>query len=309
MALIAIRLPFCCCCACRQDGRGRAIQDDGVLAIIGVGLIGGSIGLAAKAKGLFAEVRGTARHKSSLDTALAAGAIDTACLEASEAARGATLVVVATPVSDIPKYCLECAAAAREGAIVTDVGSVKAKIDAAVRPRMPKGRYYIGSHPMAGSEKRGVANARAELLAGATCIITPTETTDARHSDALSEFWQAMGMKVFRMAPAEHDAVVADVSHLPHIVASALIAAVGDGALPFGASGLRDTTRVAAGDASLWREIIEANNNEVIASIERFERELEKVKQKLLLGDYDGLEEYLRKAADRRRKRFNGGAS
>ena len=288
---------------------GRTIFEDKVLAIIGVGVIGGSIGLAARGKHLFAEVRGTTRRQQTLDDAVASGAIDKPFLDPLKAAEGADVVVVATSVSTIPDLCLRCAAVAREGALITDVGSVKGKIDAAVRPNMPSGRYYIGSHPMAGSEKTGVVNASAALLAGATCIVTPAADADDLHYRVLADFWQAMGMNVFRMSPEEHDFVVANVSHLPHIVAAALVAAIPDGALPFGASGLRDTTRVAASDALLWRDIFEANQQQILASVARFQEQMEEIKAIMLRGDYQGLEDYLRKAADKRRKRFDGGTA
>ncbi len=294
-------------CASSSLG-GRGISEDRILAIIGVGLIGGSIGLAAKSKGLFAEVRGTTRRRQTLDAALAAGAIDTPCLSPAEAARGADMVVVATSVATIPRFVLECAAAARENALITDVGSVKGVIDAAVRPNMPSGRIFIGSHPMAGSEKTSVLHARPDLLAGATCIITPAEGQDA-HADALSAFWQDLSMNVFRMTPAEHDWVVAAVSHMPHLTAAAIMAAIPDAALPFGASGLRDTTRVAEGDACLWREIVLANHKEIIDAIGRLEIEIDTLKGLVLRGDTSGLEDYLRTASQRRKKRFDGGLS
>jgi prephenate dehydrogenase len=279
--------------------------EDGVLTIVGVGLIGGSVGLAAKSKGLFAEVRGSARHKSSLDAAVAAGAIDRGFLDPVEAARGADMVVVATTVSTIPRFCIECGAVARDGAIVTDVGSVKGAIEAAVQPHMPYGRHYIGSHPLAGSEKRGMANAQAGLLAGAVCILTPTEACDSQAYAQLRDFWQALGMTVFRMSPREHDAILANVSHLPHLVAAALVASVSDGALPFAATGFRDTTRVASSDAALWRDIIQANQEEVLAAIGRFEKELGSLKELILRGDFDSVQSYLDDAAHKRSKRFD----
>lgn len=286
---------------------GGAIFADQVLAIIGVGLIGGSVGLAAKSKGLFREVRGTTSRRSSLEAALELGAIDRGFDNAGEAARGADVVLVATGVSLIPSLCLECAAVAGEGAVITDAGSVKGSIEQAVRRGMPAGRYFIGSHPLAGSERRGAANASAELLSGATCVITPSEDEDEAACGRLSGFWQALGMKVFRMSPAEHDAIMSSVSHLPHLVACALIDAVPDGALPFGASGLRDTTRVAAGDALIWRDIFESNQEEILSALSLFEDSMEKIKGFILRGDFAGLEELLRAVADKRRRRFPAG--
>jgi prephenate dehydrogenase len=277
----------------------------GVLTIVGTGLIGGSIGLAARGKHLFAEVRGTARHESSLDAALASGAIDKAYLDPVEAAKDADMVIVATTVSTIGEFCLQCAAVAREGAVITDVGSVKGAIDDAVRPKMPWGRYYIGSHPLAGSEKRGVVNAQEDLFAGAACILTPPDDCDSAAYQRLSDFWQALGMTVFRMSPREHDAIVAGASHLPHLAAAAIIAAVPDGALPFASSGLRDTTRIAAGDPRLWRDIVQANQEEVLLAIARLDTQMQELKGFILRGDFDALEAYLTSAAQKRAKRFN----
>lgn len=285
------------------------IFEDNVLAIIGVGLIGGSIGLAAKARGLFREVRGTTRRKSTLEAALKLGAVDSGFSDASQAADGANLVVVATSVSQIPPLCLEAAAVAAEGACITDVGSVKARIVDSVESKMPSGRLFIGSHPLAGSEKTGVVNARADLLDGATCIITPSPNVPDEDADRLSAFWQALGMKVFRMCPSEHDSILADVSHLPHLVASALVESIEDVSLPFGASGLRDTTRVASGDAALWRDIIEANQDEVLKALERFDGSVETLKGLMLRGDFNGLEEYLADSAEKRKKRFGESAA
>lgn len=284
--------------------RERRIFSDRKLAIIGVGLIGGSVGLAAKARGLFGEVRGTTRRSSTLEAALRVGAIDTACKTPEAAAEGADIVVVATSVSRIGEICLRCAAVAAPGAILTDVGSVKGAIDSAVRGRIGEGRTFIGSHPLAGSEKRGVVNATADLLDGATCIITPSEDTDAAAVETLSRFWQALGMRVFAMAPDEHDAILASISHLPHLVAAALLASIPEAALPFGASGLKDTTRVAAGDAELWRDIIEANQEQVLEAIESFRACMEVVKGRILRRDWEGVMQFLCDAADKRRKRY-----
>jgi prephenate dehydrogenase len=275
-----------------------------VLAIIGVGLIGGSIGLAARRKGLFSEIRGTTRRKETLEAALSLGAVDRGFSNAVEAAEGADMVIVATGVSLIPEYSIKCAAVAAEDAVITDVGSIKGWIAEELSGRMPAGRRFVGSHPLAGSERSGVVNARDDLLDGANCIITPTDEADEDAAARLGEFWQTLGMKVFKMSPAEHDAILAAASHLPHLAAAALVEAVPDTAMPFGASGLRDTTRVAGGDASIWRDIIEANRDHAVEAIESFEAELAVIKGLVLRGDWNGLEEYLNRAKAKRGKRF-----
>ena len=271
-----------------------------------MGLIGGSVGLAAKARGLFGEVRGTTRRSSTLEAALRIGAIDVGCKTHEEAARGADIVVVATAVSKIPGLALACAGVAARGAVITDVGSVKGSITAKLAGRLPEGRTFIGSHPLAGSEKRGAVNASAKLLDGATCIITPSDDSDPQAAETLSNFWQALGMRVFAMPPDEHDAILGSVSHLPHLVAAALLEAIPEAALPFGASGLRDTTRVAAGDAELWRDIIEANEEHVLESLESFGAAMETLKGRILRRDWEGVRQFLAEAADKRRKRYPG---
>lgn len=232
------------------------------------------------------------------------GAIDTPCKTPEEASEGADIVVVATSVSRIGEMCLRCAPAAAPGAILTDVGGVKGSIDSAVSARMPAGRTFIGSHPLAGSEKRGVVNATPDLLDGATCIITPADDTDEEAVETLSRFWQALGMRVFRMAPDEHDAILASISHLPHLVAAALLASIPEAAMPFGASGLKDTTRVAAGDAELWRDIIEANQEQVLVAIDSFRACMETIEARILRRDWEGVMQFLCDAADKRRKRY-----
>ncbi len=257
-----------------------------------------------KARGLFDEVRGTTRRESTLQQALAAGAIDRGFPDPREAAEGADFVVVATSVSLIPDLALAAARVAADGAVITDVGSVKGFIASRLAGKMPQGRHFVGSHPLAGSEKRGVVNASADLLAGATCIVTLPEQGDPRAVEKVSSFWQALGMKVFTMPPEEHDAILAAVSHLPHLLAASLIDAIPDSALPFGASGLRDTTRVAAGDARLWCEIVEANSERILEAFDGLEGSLTDLKGHILRRDWDGLERYLREAAEKRHRRY-----
>jgi prephenate dehydrogenase len=169
---------------------------------------------------------------------------------------------------------------------------------------MPPGRHFVGSHPLAGSEKRGVVNASPDLLTGAACIVTPPEQSDPQALETVSAFWQALGMKVFTMTPEEHDAILAAVSHLPHLLAACLIDSIPEGALPFGASGLRDTTRIAGGDAGLWSEIVKANGERILEVLDGFEGSLADLKGHILKGDWDGLERYLREAAEKRQKRY-----
>lgn len=169
---------------------------------------------------------------------------------------------------------------------------------------MPRRRTYIGSHPLAGSEKRGMASARADLLSGAKCILTSSDDSDTEVYQRLSRFWQALGMTVFRMKPDEHDAILAGVSHMPHLAAAALVATAPEAALPFAASGFRDTTRIASGEPALWREIFQANRAHTLAALENLLRELERLKGFIAQSDFEALEAYLGDAARKRGKRF-----
>lgn len=300
-----MRIPLGWRFAPSQSEGGRPISDGRILAIIGVGLIGGSVALAARKRGLFAEIRGTTRRASTRKAALELGVIDRAYETAGEAADGADMVVVATSVADIPRFCLECAAVAAEGAIITDVGSVKGAIERAVSPDLPSGRHFIGSHPLAGSERTGVVNATAELLAGATCIVAPGENADRGAVDELLSFWRALGVNAVLMSPDEHDCVLAGVSHVPHLAAAALLTAIPDEALPFGASGLRDATRIAAGDAALWRDIVQANQHEVLKALVLLQGQIERVRELVEQGDFPAIEAYLKEAGEKRRRRYD----
>lgn len=261
--------------------------------------------LAARKRGLFTEIRGTTRRASTRKAALELGVIDRACETAGEAADGADMVVVATSVADIPRFCLECAAVAAEGAIITDVGSVKGAIERAVFPNMPGGRHFVGSHPLAGSEKTGVVNATPELLAGATCIVAPGENAEPAAVEKLLSFWRALDMNAVCMTPDRHDSILAGVSHVPHLAAAALLAAIPEDALPFGASGLRDATRIAAGDAALWRDIVEANQHEVHKALVLLQGQIERVRELVEQKDFAAIEAYLREADQKRKVRYD----
>ena len=254
-----------------------------------------------KEKGLFAEVRGTTGHRETRQAALRLGAIDVACETAAEAAEGADFILVATNVSQIPSFAAECAKVAAPGAIITDVGSIKGQIVAECRSAMPNGVTFIGSHPLAGSEKRGVIHADSEILIGAKCVITPTPEDDEAVVAAVEKFWQSLGMVVTRMTPAKHDAILANISHLPHLAASALVDAVSDESLPYAATGFRDTTRVAEGDARLWRDIVSGNSEQILSALGNYSQSLEVIRNLIKAHDYDALEAFLDRAAERRR--------
>ena len=241
------------------------------LTIVGVGLIGGSVGLAAKAAGVARRVVGVGRDERTLERAVALGAIDRSMKDLSEAAADADLVVVCTPVDRIAADVLTAARAAPPRAIVTDAGSTKGNILRALEGKLPpRGAMFIGSHPLAGSEKRGAAHGRADLFHDRLVVVTPTADTDLEALSVVELFWQRLGARVVRMDPFEHDKALAVTSHLPHAAAAGLAGVTPLEWLNLSAGGFRDTTRVAAGDPDLWAAIFEANRDEVLAATDAF---------------------------------------
>jgi prephenate dehydrogenase len=276
------------------------------VTIIGVGLVGGSIGLALKRRLPGVRVAGVGRRRGSLREAMKARAIDTAHLEAGEAVLQSDLVILATPVGAFEGYLRAVRPLLKAGAWVTDVGSTKAEtVRSAERVLGPRGPF-IGSHPMAGSERKGPAHARADLFEGATCILTPTASTPPALVVRARRLWRMLGMKVLRMTPAAHDRAAAVVSHLPHAVSAVLMLLPRDRDLPLAASGLRDMTRLAAGDPEVWRDILLSNRREVLRAVERFARSLARLRDLAARGDADGILRFLQRAQQRREAAFGG---
>jgi prephenate dehydrogenase len=240
------------------------------LAIIGPGLIGGSIALAARARGGF-RVAMWARRPEAVAEVAARQIADRVSADLREVVADAALVVLCVPVGAMPALAREIAAAIPAGTIVTDVGSVKAPVCAELGAIFRGRGRFVGSHPMAGSELTGLAAARADLFEGAAAIVTPEPDSDAAAVAAVTEFWKGLGSRVIEVAPAEHDRIVALISHLPHLVAAALVETVaGEDPLAFDfcGPGFRDTTRVAGGPPEMWAEILRTNSTAVRAAAE-----------------------------------------
>lgn len=276
-------------------------------AIIGVGLIGGSLGLALRRRGLAGQVTGVSRRPESLQTALARGAIDEAAPDVPRAVANADLVVLATPVGLIVPLAEAARPALAPDALVIDAGSTKAHIVAALDPLVSSaGARFVGCHPLAGSEKRSVAAADADLFEGAVTVLTPTARTDSQAADRAEALWRAVGSRTVRVAPGEHDALVARTSHLPHVVAFALALTVagerasGRSLDDFLAGGFRDTTRIAASDPDLWRDILLDNRDEVLAALEAFEGRLGALRALMARGDGEALRALLSEAKEAR---------
>jgi len=255
------------------------------LAIIGVGLIGGSIGLAAKQRGIAGRVIGTSRQQSTLDRALAIGAIDEGCLDFLNAVQRAEVAVFCTPVDCIASQILLSAPACSPGTLLTDAGSTKANIIKRVDGALPDGIAYVGSHPLAGSEKRGPEHADPDLFQDRLTVITPTPRTEKRAVERTVAFWRALGSKVRLMDAEAHDQALARTSHLPHLVSAALAGSLSPDLYELTATGFRDATRVAAGDPALWAAIFAENRLPLLAALEQLEERLERFRQAIEASD------------------------
>jgi len=255
------------------------------LTIVGVGLIGGSIGLAAKRRGLAGQVRGVGWRQQTLDQARARGAIDEASLDLATAAPGSDIIVFCTPVDGIVGQVLAAAPLCTPGTLMTDAGSTKAVIVRGVEGHLPDGVAFVGGHPLAGSEKRGPLHAEPDLFQGRVTVVTRTASTPPEALARAVAFWQALGSRVRLMDPDEHDQALALTSHLPHVVASALAQALPPELYEFTGTGFRDTTRVAAGDPALWTGIFRHNRAAVLDALDRFGARLDRFRQALRAGD------------------------
>lgn len=278
------------------------------VTIIGVGLIGGSLGMILKRKRLASEIVGVGRRVENLKTAVELGAIDRYVADSKEGVRGADLVVLATPVDTYDCHLKEWATCLKPGAIVTDVGSVKGELVEQSERMMPADVHFVGAHPIAGKEKTGVAAGSDQLFAGARCILTPTKHTNQRALELVRAMWQETGSIVLTMDPHLHDKILGAVSHLPHAAAFALMNALIDirAQVPtldlagHSGGGLRDTTRIAASSPEMWRDILLWNRNNVVAFIEAYERSLGELKRLIKSGDAAGIEKTLERAKQAR---------
>lgn len=274
------------------------------ITIIGVGLIGGSIGLAIKKKRLAKEVVGVFRRELTLHKALKRKAVDKGARSIQEGVTGADMVIIATPVLAIPAMAKEAARYAKKGAIITDAGSTKRWIIDKVEKEIGRANsaYFVGSHPMAGSEHAGVEYAKADLFEGSPCIVTKTKKTDKKALAKIVGFWKALGARVEVMSPEDHDKNVAFISHLPHIIAFSLAGSVPEETLAYGAEGFKDTTRVALSEPSLWADIFLSNREAILRSGRQFEIYYKKVMAALAKGDYDKVVALLGRARENRSK-------
>ncbi|QEH37012.1 prephenate dehydrogenase [Aquisphaera giovannonii] len=268
----------------------------GTVTIIGVGLIGGSIGMALRSERLAARVVGVGRNAEALRQAVDRGLIDEATTVPEEGVRSAEVVLVCTPVDRIPGDVCRAAAAAPGDALIMDAGSTKRKIVEAVEAD-PSGRdSFVGAHPIAGSERSGAANARAGLLRGRACVLTPTGRTPADLVRRARAFWANLGARVVEMSPGDHDEVLAYTSHLPHAVAAALALSVPAPWQSLAAGALRDGTRVAAADTDLWTAIFRDNRGPLLKALGSFQDRVAALKYAVMTDDADAIRDWWEQA-------------
>jgi prephenate dehydrogenase len=273
----------------------------GTLAVLGPGLLGGSLLLAFRERHPAWKTVAWARRRETVEAILSQQLAGSATTSEEEAVAQADVVVVCTPIEAMADLGRRILPALQPGTLVTDVGSVKAPVEAALGPLFQGRCRWIGSHPMAGSEHAGLAAARSDLYNQARVILTPTDSTDPSALADARNFWSLLGCRVFQHSPQEHDRLVAQISHLPHALASLLTLSVEDPALELAGPGFRDTTRVAAGPAALWRPIFLENRREVLAALDAWEKQASAFRTLLEKGDGEALEAFLSRSSSRRK--------
>jgi cyclohexadieny/prephenate dehydrogenase len=273
----------------------------GRVAVIGLGLIGGSVAAGARARGIARTVVGVTRGRESAALARQRGIVDEVTSDPSAGVRDAELVVLATPVHAMARMLAAAAPGLGPGALVTDAGSVKGALAETLPGLLPPGVHYVGAHPMAGSHESGLAHARADLLAGAACVITPGPGTPAAATSRVAAFWRALGARILERDPQAHDREVAWVSHAPHAVAFAFARALAEApasAADLRASGFRDFTRIAASDPELWADILVQNRKAVAGPLLSVSQQLGALLRLLEAGDLEGLQAFFSTARE-----------
>jgi prephenate dehydrogenase len=266
------------------------------MTVCGVGLIGGSLAMIARRDGLVGRVVGVGRTQPNLDVAVERRILDEATRDLALAARGSDLVVLAVPILAMRAALEAMVPHCAPGAVITDVGSVKEFVVRELEPAVPAGMALVAAHPVAGKETTGAVAADPELFRGRRVIITPSARSTPAAIGKIETLWAATGARVERMEPALHDAILARASHLPQIVASALAAALADErvggrlALEFGATGLRDTTRLASSSWDIWRDILITNRDAIAAALHLFGTAIEEFQLAIEAGDVTAME-------------------
>lgn len=274
------------------------------VAIIGVGLIGGSFAIVLRQNGITKNIIGIGRGIKNLETAKRLGVVDEWTQDAKQGVKDADLIVVATPVAGIARIVQEILPSLKTGAIITDVGSVKKSILDEIEGFLPSTIHFIAGHPIAGTENAGVEAAFPALFQNRKCIITPTEKTNKEALHKIKKIWEIAGSQVVLMDALKHDKILAAVSHLPHMVAYSLVNAVADmkdfdeNILNYSAGGFKDFTRIASSPAEMWRDICLLNKDAILDVIHRFQETLKKLETMIEKSDKEGLTKEFEKAKE-----------
>jgi prephenate dehydrogenase len=281
------------------------MKDLNQISVIGLGLLGSSISLAVLRSFSGIRVVGYTHRASTRDKARQLAVANEVVNDLRQSVSDSELIVLATPLCTFESIFAEIADSLPDGCIVTDVGSTKVFPHRWATQKLPDGVHYVGSHPIVGSEQRGVEFARDDLFVQTVCILTTTEKTNRRAVQNLKKFWSQLGCFVKTMKPAEHDRIFANVSHLPHITAAALINANNSEDLKFAGKGFMDTSRVASGPANVWTDVLLTNQNNILRDIDKIIAELTKFKKSIKSENKRETEKLLKKARDKRTKLIN----
>ena len=269
------------------------------ITILGVGLLGASFALALKENGLCRTITGFGRNRENLQRAKERNIIDSFETDPVAACRDSDLIMLSAPVGAFAGLAKAIVPALKKGAVLTDVGSVKGVLVREIERLMPKDVHYIGGHPIAGSDRSGIDSANSELFRNARCVITPTENSDPSSLDKIQNLWKALGSEIIILDPEEHDRIYASVSHLPHLIAYAMVNTVAEmdrSYLDFSGKGFMDSTRIACSSEELWNDICLLNRDNIIETLAVFQKTLDMLAQYLKTGDSDSLKAEFRKA-------------
>ncbi len=275
------------------------------VTILGVGLIGSSFALALKKNRLCGSVCGYGRNKDNLERAKERGIIDEYSLDLKKVCGDSDFILFSVPVGVFKSIAEQIKDSLKKGALITDAGSVKGSIVYELESLMKDGVYYVGSHPIAGSDKSGIDDAREDLFANARCIITPTENTNEVAKEKVLSIWEAIGAKVELMDPFKHDEIYAAVSHFPHIAAYTIVKTIGEidaSFIDYAGKGFKDTTRIALSSPEIWRDISIYNKDNLINLLKIFRYNIEKMEEMLKYKDADAIERFFSESRNLRKK-------
>ncbi|MCA9408633.1 MAG: prephenate dehydrogenase/arogenate dehydrogenase family protein [Candidatus Omnitrophica bacterium] len=272
------------------------------VTIVGVGLMGGSLGLALKKYRLAKEIVGLSQSQESLHKAVEIKAIDVAETDVEKAVKNADLVVLAAPVESIIKLFSTINPHLKRGCIITDLGSAKTEIVEASKNVLSAPGFFVGSHPLVGSEKRGVEFSREDLFENAMCMMTPIKESNSIAKEKIKQLWTKVGAKIFILSPQEHDQILAYISHLPHLMAFGLLEIIPEKFLEYATAGLRDTTRIAGSSPQMWSDICMTNSKNILTALDQFVEILSDMRRSIMQQDKKSLLDHISKANELHKK-------